>query len=98
MKKYVRMNVLFLTNLLQRRIMFVFPWSLASTTDEVEHPGWLSSNGEFLGVLSSNFSIFQSKRRSPTRDQHGAIAALYLVSLDIYILGVVDKSIYLLIF
>ena len=58
----------------------------------------LSSHGEFLGVLSSNFAIFQSTRRSPTREQRGSITTLCLVTLDIEILGVVDNSIYLLLF
>ena len=58
----------------------------------------ISSRGEFFGVLSSNFSIFQSTRCSPTLEQRGAITALYLDTLDIEILVVVDKSlsIYLL--
>ena len=55
-------------------------------TDEVDHPWCLSSRGEFLGVLSSNFAIFQSTLRSPTLEQRGAITALYLVVLDIDIL------------
>ena len=33
---------------------------------------------------------------SPTCEQRGAITELYLVTLNIEILGVVDKSIYLL--
>ena len=37
-------------------------------------------------------------QRSPTREQYGAITALYLVTLDINILGVLDKYIYLLLF
>ena len=57
------------------------------TTDEVEHSCCISSYGEYLGVLSSNFAIFQSTRRSPTRERCGTITVLYLVTLDIYILG-----------
>ena len=76
----------------------MFPCSLTRIIDEVEHPSTLSSNGEFLGVLSSNFSIFQSTQRSPTLEHHGVITALYLVTIDIDILFVVDNSIYLLIF
>ena len=37
-------------------------------------------------------------RRSPTREQSGAITALYLGNLDIEILVAVDKSIYMLLF
>ena len=55
----------------------------------------LSSHGEFLGVLSSNYLIFQYTRRSPTRDERGAVTALFVDTLDIYILVVVDKSIYM---
>ena len=36
-------------------VIFVFPFPLASTTDEVEHPWGPSSNDDFLGILSSNF-------------------------------------------
>ena len=36
---------------------FVFPCSLAIIIDELEHPRCLSSHGEFLGVLNSNFVI-----------------------------------------
>ena len=51
-----------------------------------------------LSVLSSNVAIFQSTWHSPTREQCGKITEWYLVILDIEILGVVDKSIYLLLF
>ena len=37
-------------------------------------------------------------RRSPTIEQRREITALYLVTLDIYILGVLDHSIYMLLF
>ena len=37
-------------------------------------------------------------RHSPTREQCGAITALYLVTIYIYILGVVENSIYILLF
>ena len=47
---------------------FVFNLFFAGTTDEVYHPYFLSYRGEFLGVLSSNFVIFQSTQRSPARD------------------------------
>ena len=86
------------TPLLQKGIIFVFPCSTETTTDEIYHTWCLSYNGEFLGVLRSNFTIFQSTRRSPTLEQRGAITALYLVTLDIEISDVVDKSIYLLLF
>ena len=61
-------------------------------------PWFLSSRGEFLGVLRSNFSIFISTYHSPTREQRGAITAQYLVTLNIEILGFLDKSIYMLLF
>ena len=98
MHKSVRMTVLFPTPFLQNRIIFLFPCSLARKTDEVEHPCGLSSYGDFLSVLSSNPAIFQSTRCSPTCEQCGAITALYLVTLDIDILGVLYKSIYILLF
>ena len=98
MHKFVRMTVLFPTPLLQRGIIVVFPLSLAITTDEVQHPWCLSSHGYFLGVLRYNFSIFQSTRRSPIREQCGTITALYLVTLDIDTLGVLYQSIYILLF
>ena len=97
MHKFVRMTVLFPTPLPQRGIIVVFPLSLAITTDEVQHPWCLSSHGYFLGVLRYNFSIFQSTRRSPIREQCGTITALYLVTLDIDILGVLYKSIFFII-
>ena len=65
----------FLPNLrLQRGVMFVFPCFLARITDEVKHPWRRSSRGEFLGVLSSNFEIFLSTRRSPTRKWRGTVS------------------------
>ena len=64
--------------------------------DEVEYPWCLSSRGDFLGILRSNFAIFQSTQRSPTREQCGSIIALYLVTLYIDILSVLYKSIYML--
>ena len=42
------------------RNVFVFRLSLERTTNEVEHLWCLYSHGEFLDVLSSNFSIFRS--------------------------------------
>ena len=84
MHKSARMTVLFPNPLLQKEIIFVFPCSLARTTDEVDHPWCLSFHGELLDVLSSNFELFQSTRRSPTLEQRGDIAALYLVTLYIY--------------
>ena len=76
----------------------MFPCSVTRTKDEVEHKLCISYHGEFLSVLHSNFAIFRSTRRSPTLEQRGAITALYLVTIDIDNLGVVDKYIYLLIF
>ena len=58
----------------------------------------LSSHGDLLGVLRSNFAIFQYTRRSSTREQRGAIIALYLVTPDIDILDFLDMFINLLIF
>ena len=52
----------------------------------------LSSHGEFLGILSSNFAIFQSTQKTKTREQRGAITALYLDTLDIDTLVVLDRS------
>ena len=98
MQKYAQMTVYFLTIIQKKGIISVFPCSLARTTDYGEHPWCLSSHGEFLGVLSSNFKIFQSTQRSPTFEQSMAITKLYLVNLYLDILGVVDKSIYLLFF
>ena len=58
----------------------------------MESTSWcLSSHGEFLGIFISYFAIFQSTRRSPTREQYGVINALYLDTVDIDILVVVDK-------
>ena len=69
-------NGYFLPNsFLKRVIIFVFHLSLARTTDEVEHPWGLFSNGELLGVLRYNFSILQYKQRYPTYEQHGAVSA-----------------------
>ena len=95
MHKYAQMTVYFLTTILQKGIISVFPCSLARTTDYGEHSWYLCSHGEFLGVLSSNFTIFQYTQRFPTFEHSRAITKLYLVNLDIDILGVVDKSIYL---
>ena len=53
----------------------MFPCSLAQTTDDLDHPWVLSSNGEFLGVWRSNFLIFQSTRRSPMYEYRGVISA-----------------------
>ena len=97
MHKSVQITV-FLTPLLQRGDIFVFTCSLARTTDDVEQPWCLYSHGEFLCVLRSNFTIFQFTPRSTMREQCGAITTLYLVILDIQILGVVEKSIYILLF
>ena len=98
MNKSVWMKFLLPTPILQRGDIFVFLLSLERTTYEVDHPWYFSYHGELLGVLSSNFAILKSTRRSPMREQHGTITALYLVTIDIEVLGVVDKSIYLLIF
>ena len=62
----VQMTMFLPTNFLQRGIIFVFPYYFARTTDELENPWGISSHGDFLGVLSSNVSIFQSMRGSST--------------------------------
>ena len=59
-------------------------------------PWYLSSHGNFLGVLSSSFAIFKYTRLSPTRNYPGAVTALFVDTLNIEILIVVDKSTYLL--
>ena len=71
----------------------MFPCSLDRTKDEVEHPWCLFYLGEFLGVLSSNFAIFRSNRRSPTHEYNWKIDALNLVTLGIDILRFLDNSI-----
>ena len=37
---------------------FLLPYYLARTTDAVEHPWYISSSGDSLGVLSYNISFF----------------------------------------
>ena len=76
----------------------MFTWSLARTTYEVDQLWYIYYHGELLGVKRSNFVIFWSTLCSPTRKQREVITALYLVTIDIDILGVVDKYIYLLLF
>ena len=46
----------------------MLPCYLTRITYDVEHPWRLYSHGEFLGVLRSNFAIFRSTCRSPTRE------------------------------
>ena len=60
MHKYVQMTVFLPTLFLKRGVIFVFSFSVARTKYEVDHPWCLSSNGEFLGVLSYNFVTFIS--------------------------------------
>ena len=55
MHNSIQITILLLIPFLQRWDIFVFPFPLASTTDEVEHPWGPSSNDDFLGILSSNF-------------------------------------------
>ena len=38
---------------------------LARTTDEVDHPWYIYYHGELLGILSSDFWVLTSMRRSP---------------------------------
>ena len=98
MHKSLQMTVFPPTPLLQRGIIFEFTCSLDRTTDKVNNPWYLSSNGKFLGVLSSDFANFQSTQRSSTSEQHWGITMLFLVTLYIEILFYLDKSIYLLLF
>ena len=93
MHKSVRITILFPTPFLQMGVIFMFPFSLARTIDEVEHPWCLSSRGEFLAIWRSTFAILQSTKRSPKCEQRGAITMLYLVTLYIEILSFVEKSI-----
>ena len=86
------------TSFLKEGIIFIFPCSLARTTDEIEHPWCLYSHGGFLINWRSNFAIFRSTQRSPTHEHRRSISAIYLVTIDIDILGVVDNFIWLLIF
>ena len=65
----------------------MFPCSLVRTEDEVEQKWCLSYHCEFLGVLRSNFLMFQHMLRSPTREQRSAITALNFVALGIEIWG-----------
>ena len=83
MQKYVRITALFPTPLLQKGVIFVFTLYLARTTYDVDKSWFISYSGNLSGVLSSNFTIFQSTLRSPTLEQCGAITALYLVTLYI---------------
>ena len=53
----------------------------------------LSSHGKVLGVVLSNFSIFWSTRRSPTRENYGAVTALNIVPRGIEVLWLGNNSI-----
>ena len=66
---------------------FIFPWCLARTTDEVEHPWYLSYHGDFLGVWHSNYAIFWYTQRSPTREQRGETTASNFFTIGIEVLG-----------
>ena len=55
MHNFVQITIFLPTPFLQRGAIFVFTLSLSSTIYEVDHPWGLSSHGEFLGVLISNF-------------------------------------------
>ena len=57
-------------------IIFLFTWYLARTTYEVEHPWSISSHGELLEVISSNFTMFLSTQCYPTCDQRGVVSAV----------------------
>ena len=72
----MRMTIFLPITFMHREMIFVFPCSLAKTTDEIDHPWCISSPGDFLGVLSSNFSIIRSMRRYPMREQCGTITVL----------------------
>ena len=58
-----------------KREFYVITSSSEWTTNEVEHPGCLSSHGNFLVVWRSNFEIFWSTHRFPARDEHGVVGA-----------------------
>ena len=58
MHKYVRITIFLTTHFMKRGVVFLFSWYLVGTTNEVEHPWCISYHGEFLGVLISNFVIF----------------------------------------
>ena len=45
-----------------------FLYSLVSKKDGLDHPWFLSSHGDCLGVISSNFLVLWSTRRSQTRE------------------------------
>ena len=78
---------------LQKELMFVFPCNLEGTIDEIDHPWYLSSHGELLGVWRSNFATFRSMLRLLRRGHRGSITALKFVNLGIYILGFIDNTI-----
>ena len=42
----------------EKGVVFVFTCSIVRTKDEVYHPWCLSPHGDFLGILRSNFEIF----------------------------------------
>ena len=98
MHKSVQMIVLFPTTIIQRGIIFVLLCSLTNITEEVEHPWSLYYHGDFLGILRYKFAIFQSTQRSQNLEQRGTITTLSLVTIDIDILGVVEKYTYMLLF
>ena len=72
----VRMTILLSITFCQRGGIYVFPCSFAKTKDEIEHPWVISSHGELLEVLSSNFYILCSTLCSPSREYFGAVSAL----------------------
>ena len=92
--KSEQMTVMLPTPIIQKGIIFMFLCYLVRTTDGVEYPRCLSPHGEFLDVLRYNFEIFNLRDVFQYLNRVG----LYLVTLYIYILGVVAKSIYMLIF
>ena len=82
MHNSVQMTIFYPNSFSSKEDIFLFPSSFVRKTDEVDHTWGISSRGEFLGVLSSNFSIFRSTRRSPTREYCGAVITfLWLVKV-----------------
>ena len=65
------MNDYFASNLLSakgKNFVVSLLFSRDKQWDQQEHPYGLSYRGKFLGVWISNFSIFWSMQRSPTRE------------------------------
>ena len=63
----VQMIIFLPTTFLKRGITLVFPWYLARTIDEENHPWYIYSQGDFFGSLRYNFVMFWSMWHSPMR-------------------------------